>query len=234
MKYLFVFLAMAVLLSCESENGEDEDHEGDDPGLIAYFPLDSTYADESGNGIILEVHGEPEFVEGADETAFSALLLDGEDDYLVAAIGKLDTFSISMWARSYRYFVGEWPRHRSTVFDYSNKQVYGYVDGVSGATQLNFGIGAEPLTGVIPDNMYNWFHLYVAVGHEVKIYLNGSLSSAEPVEGSNAYLHEWLYLGRASEDEDIDLTYFYGPLDEIRIYKRILGQEEIDELFMKQ
>lgn len=234
MKYLFILLTMALLLSCESENEEDLDNEGSYPGLIAYFPLDSTYADESGNANLLQAHGEPEFIEGYDDKPFSAVLLDGEEDYLVATIGKPDTFSISMWARSYRYFVGEWPHWQSTVFDYSNKQVYGYIDGVSGATQISFGIESEPVTGIIPDNIYHWFHLYVSVGNDIEIYYNGSLSEKEPVEDQIAYFSENLYLGRASEDDEIELTYFYGLLDEVRIFNRILTQAEIDELSLKQ
>jgi hypothetical protein len=232
MKYLSILLALAVLLGCEHDR--DDDVVGDHGGLVAYFPLDSTYADESGNGVLLQVFGAPEFTEGSGGAPFSAVLLDGEDDYLVATVGTLDTFSISMWVRSYRYFVGEWPHWRSTVFDYSDKQVYGYIDGVSGATRLSFGIDAEPVTGIIPDNMYHWFHLYVAVDHEVNIYYNGSLSSTVSVEEARDYLSEFLYLGRASADEDLDLTYFYGPLDEIRIFNRVLDQTEIDKLFTGQ
>jgi hypothetical protein len=204
------------------------------PGLIAYFPLDSSYTDESGNDHLLLAYGAPEFNEGYDNGPGSAVILDGDDDYLVGTIGKLDTFSISMWLRSYRYFVGEWPHWRSTLFDYSNKQVYGYIDGVSGATQISCGIESEQVTGIVPDNIYDWFHLYIAVCNDVKIYINGSLSKTEPLQGTVTYLSDLIYLGRASNDDEIELTYFYGLLDEIRIFNRILDQAEIDELSMNQ
>jgi len=234
MRVLILLLAVAVMLGCESENEEDLRKEGDHPGLVAYYPLDSSFTDESGNGHLLQVYGEPEFMEGYDNEPFSALLLDGETDYLRATVGLLDSFAISMWVRSYRYFVGEWPHWRSVVFDYSNKQVCAYVDGVSGATRLNLGMESVTVAGFIPDNMYDWFHLYVDVGNELRIFYNGSLTVTEPVDDTIAYKGELLYLGRASEDDEIELTYFYGLVDEIRIYDRLLEQSEIDELSLEQ
>jgi len=232
MKYLFTWVCILGLLGCQSENPENTGEEPDPltSGLIAYFPLDSTFNDNSGNDAILQVHGTPDFADGYDSLPASAILLDGYDDYLEAAIGVLDTFTISMWIYSYRYFVGEWPHWRSTLFDYSGKQVYGFIDGVSGATQINCGIDAEPVTGIVPDNSHEWFHLVVAVSDKVQMYHNGILSNTAPLHDGTIYAGDILYLGRASQDEEIELTYFYGLLDEVRVYNRILDPQEIAEL----
>lgn len=236
MKYLVTLAGLLGLLSCQPE---DLDDNGGEPapikgGLLAYFPLDSLYTDESGNDHHLVAYGGPIFQEGYDGGSGSAVLFDGYDDYLVGNIGRLDTFSISMWLRSFRYFVGEWPHWRSTLFDYSNKQIYGFIDGVSGATQISCGIDSEPVIGIVPDNTYDWFHLYIAVGSDVKIYMNGSLSKTESLPDTVTCLSDLIFLGRASDDEEIELTYFYGLLDEIRIFNRLLDQEEIDELSANQ
>ena len=130
MKYLLLLIFVVVLLSCSDENGSDLDDIVDNSGLVAYFPLDSNYYDESGHEHLLQAFGNPEFTEGYRDEPSSAVLLDGKDDFLLGSIGDLDTFSISMWAQSYRFYVGEWPRWRSTFFDYSNKQVYGAIDGI--------------------------------------------------------------------------------------------------------
>lgn len=229
----FLFLVITIgLLSCESDNGENSGLVN--PDLLAYFPLDSNYTDVSGNDNLLQAYGIPEFAEGYRNEPSTAVLLDGENDFLVGSIGKLDTFSISMWLLSYRYYVGEWPRWRSTVFDYSNKQVYGYIDCISGATQIDCGIDSVPVAGADIENVSDWFHLYLAVSNEVKIYLNGSLMKTEPLQDKITYLSDVIYFGRASEDDDIDLTYFYGLIDEIRIFNRILDQAEIDELSLIQ
>jgi hypothetical protein len=73
----------------------------------------------------------------------------------------------------------------------------------------------------------------MAVSDDVKIYVNGSLVTTTPLPGAITYLSDTIYFGRASNDDEIELTYFYGKLDEIRIYNRILDQAEIDELLLE-
>ena len=182
----------------------------------------------------MQAFGTPEFTEGYRDESSTAVLFDGKDDFLVGTIGTLDTFSISMWIQSYRYYVGEWPYWRSTLFDYSNKQVYGAIDGISGATQIKCGMESEEVAAADIHNCTNWSHLYIAVSNDVKIYINDSLVTTTPHSGTITYLSEFIYFGRASNDDDIELTYFYGKLDEIRIFNRILDQAEIDELSLIQ
>jgi hypothetical protein len=234
MKYLLLIVFTVGFLSCQKENELDLNDDDKNSGLLAYFPLDSSYADASGNESFLEAFGSPEFAEGYMNEPSTAILLDGSEDFLVGSIGNLDTFSISMWVQSYRYYVGEWPQWRSAIFDYSNKQVYGSIDGISGATQIKCGLEYEEVEGIDIDNAGKWFHLYMAVGKDVIIYLNDSLIIRKPLQDKITYLSDIIYFGRASKDDEIDLTYFYGKLDEIRIYNRILDQEEIDELTLKQ
>ena len=238
MKYLLLLIFIVGLVNCQNEDEVDLHDKGKNLDLsnsdvIAYFPLDSSYIDESGNDNLLQPYGNPEFAEGYRNEPSTAVLLDGDDDFLVGFIGKLDTFSLSMWLLSYRYYVGEWPEWRSTVFDYSNKQVYGYIDGVSGATQLNCEVESKPVAGADIDNVNDWFHLYVAVSNDVKIYINGSLKKTVPNQDTITYLSDIIYFGRASSDDEIELTYFYGLIDEIRIFNRILDQTEIEELSSK-
>lgn len=233
MKYL-VYIVIAIGLLCCKKDVEVND-KAEDSGLLAYFPLDGNYTDESGNNNVLEVSGgNPEFVEGYKNEASTAILLNGEDDFLIASIANLDTFSISMWLESYRYFVGEWPRRRSTIFDFSNKQVYGNVDGLSGATQINCGINSEQIAGVDMGDGSKWFHFYMAASNEVKIYINGSLMLTEPIPDKMNYLSDIIYFGRASNDEEIELTYFYGKIDEIKIFNKVLNQAEIDVLSLNE
>jgi len=234
MKYLSVFILIVSFISCKDDNESKFNDEHKNSGLHAYFPLDSSYTDASGNNVFLKAFGNPDFVKGSNNEPSTAVLLNGEDDYLVAFIGKLDTFSISMWLQSNRYYVGEWPQWRSIFFDYSNKQVYGSIDGISGATQIKVGVENEEIADIYIDNCTEWFHLYIAVSNDVKIYINGNLTKTEPLRDTITYLSDSIYFGRASNDDEIILTYFYGKLDEIRIYNKILEQKEIDELSLKQ
>lgn len=234
MKYLIGLIFIVGFISCQDNNDPDLDNNDKNDGLIAYFPLDSNYIDASGNDVHLQAFGNPEFVPGYQDESSSAVLLDGEDDFLVGLIGKLETFSISMWLKSSRYYVGEWPEWRSAFFDYSNKQVYSGIDGISGATQIKGGIESEEIAAIEIDNCAEWFHLFMSVSNDVKIYLNGSLLKTESLDDTITYLNDTIYFGRASKDDDIYLTHFYGKLDEIRIFNRILDQKEIDELSYQQ
>ena len=200
-------------------------------GLVAYFPLDSNYTDASGNDNSLQAYGNPQFTEGYRDESSAAVLLDGKDDYLIGTIGKLDTFSISLWVQSYTTFVGEWPQWRSTCFDYSDKQVYSYIDGTTGATQLHCGIESVPFTDAyIAVGSNIWSHIYLAVSNELKIYIDGELGATEALQDAIVYSSDSIFFGRASSDDNIALTYLDGKLDEIRIYNRILNQDEIKEL----
>ena len=234
MKYLLILVLAVGFLSCQEVDGPDINDKGIDAGLLAYFPFDSSFNDASGNNNVLQVHGNPEFVKGFKDKPSTAILLNGKDDFLIGCIGKPDTFSISMWLQSFRYYVGEWPVWRSTVFDYSNKQVYGTIDGISGATQIKCGIESEEFAGADIANCVDWFHLYISVSDDVKIYLDDSLAKTSPLQDKITFLNDTIYFGRASDDEEIKLTYFYGKLDEIRIFNRILDQAEIKELSSRE
>ena len=228
---IIVLIFTVYLFSCSDEglNNSGNNKETINNGLVAYFPLDSSFMDASGNNNSLQTYGNPKFTEGYRNASATAVSLDGKDDYLISSIGKLDTFSISMWLLTYKNYVGEWPRWRSTCFDYSNKQVYGYIDGSTGATQLHCGIESASVTETyIPNNI--WSHIYVAVSNNLEIYIDGELDTTEALQNTMVYSSDSIFFGRASSDDDIYLTYFEGKLDDIRIYNRILNQEEIEEL----
>ncbi|MBN1184751.1 MAG: LamG domain-containing protein [Bacteroidales bacterium] len=239
MKYLIFIVFTGLLVGCQYENELDLYYSGESvdsltSSLVAYFPLDGNFDDVSGNNSLLRAYGEPEFTEGYTEDPYTAISLDGENDFLVGFIGKLDTFSISMWLLSNISYAYEWPAWRSTFFDYSNKQVYGYIDGVTGATQFHCGIESETVLEEDIDNCIgNWFHVYMEVSDDVKMYINGQLRKIKPLQDTSDYWSDIIYFGRASYDDEMELTYFNGKFDEIRVYNRVLNSVEIKELSSK-
>lgn len=230
---IIVLIFTACLLGCSDKGVNDSGNNTGtlNDGLVAYFPLDSNYTDASGNDNSLQAYGNPQFTEGYRGESSAAVLLDGKDDYLVGTIGKLDTFSISLWVQSYTTFVGEWPQWRSTCFDYSDKQVYSYIDATTGATQLHCGIESVPVADAyIAVGSNVWSHIYIAASNELKIYIDGELGATEALQDAIVYSSDSIFFGRASSDDNIELTYLDGKLDEIRIYNRILNQDEIGQL----
>jgi hypothetical protein len=230
--YTLFLMVLLFVINCSDDNSlnNTDNITGTlNKGLVAWFPLDSNYTDASGNDNSLQAYGNPEFAEGYSDES-SAILLDGQEDYLVGSIDKLDIFSISMWLLTSKSYVGEWPRWRSTCFDYSDKHVYGYIDGSTGATQLHCGIESASVAAAYIPGYNTWTHMYMAVSNDLKIYINGQLDTTEVLQDSMVYSSEIIYFGRASSDDEIELTYFEGKLDDIRIYNRVLSQEEIEQL----
>ena len=237
MRYLVFLILAGIMLSCQYENELDLYYSGEgtdsiNADLVAYFPLDGDFSDTSGNNMLLQAYGDPEFARGKDG-ASQAVVLDGIDDFLVSFIGKLDTFSISMWFLSNIGYASGGIPLRSTFFDYSNKQVYGYIDGISGATQIYCGIKSESVVEQeIEETMGAWYHVCVSVGDDLEMYLDGTLVKIKPIQDTLTYWSDIIYFGRASYDEEVDLTYFNGRLDEIRIYNRTLNVAEVRELLL--
>lgn len=230
--YTLFLMVSLFILRCSDDNGLDNTGNINgtlNDGLVAWFPLDSNYTDASGNDNSLQAYGNPEFTEGYSNES-SAILLDGQEDYLVGSIGKLDTFSISMWLLTNKSYVGEWPKWRSTCFDYSERQVYGYIDGSTGATQLHCGIDTASVAAAYTPGYNTWSHMYMAVSNDLKIFIDGQLDTTQTLPHTMVYSSETIYFGRASSDDAIELTYFEGKLDDIRIYNRVLSQEEIEQL----
>jgi len=239
MKYLGIIFLVFSIAGCQYENEEDLYYSGEsadslNAGLVAYFPLDGDYNDTSGNNCELSAFGDPGFAEGFRGVPSTAIILDGIDDFLIAFIGKLDTFSISMWILSNIRFAYENPQLQAVFFDYSNKEVYGYIDGISGATEVHCGVNSSTITsedmGEVKDT---WYHIYIGVTDEVELYINGRLRKIEPFEDTLNYWSDIIYFGRASYDDDMANTFFSGILDEIKVYNRILNPVEIRELSMK-
>ena len=224
------------MISCQYENEQELYYSGEaadsiNADLVAYFPLDGDFNDASGNNNLMQAFGDPEFSEGKDGTSL-AVLLDGSDDFLISFLGKLDTFSISMWFLSnIGYASGGLKR---SLFDYSNKQVFGYIDGVSGATELHCGLRAESFEQQdIGESMGFWYHVCMSVGDELEMYINGNLQKIKPINDTLRYWGDIIYFGRASYDDEIDLTFFNGKLDEIRVYNRTLNAIEVRELLLQ-
>lgn len=96
---------------------------------------------------------------------------------------------------------------------------------------VNCNVGDEiPVNDEIEDIIGNWYHLCVSVSNEIKLYVNGQLKRTQKLYGEVEFLGDLIYFGHASEDEELDLTFLNGRLDEIRIYNRTLKFKEITAL----
>jgi len=203
-------------------------------GLVAYYPFNGNADDESGNvnhgtvqGAILtdDRLGNPE----------SAYFFDGIDDSIIVPdspdFDMATTVTFSAWANPYSVLIGG---RGHTIF---RKVVGGYEDKqlrindteeasfyVWGATHpsLYAGEGTTPLN--------TWTHIAATYnGSIAKIYINGVLMNSMSASGDVGDSYSKLYIGGDPDHPPYE-RWLHGAIDEIRIYNRVLSDEEISDL----
>ncbi len=197
-------------------------------GLEAYYPFNGNALDASGNGRHGTLTGdstEPTLVPDKDGTADSAYDFDGIDDRIDTADFDLpDTFSISM---------------RVDPDDPSGKDIILSKNDIGGNTIFLFGFVGNEYVVEIRDTcrlptapISGWHHLAVVVENDgaasdITLYRNGSVLWTDQIAAVAGDMtgkawsigHHWV--GDTARD------HFDGRIEEVRIYSRALGPEEI-------
>jgi PKD repeat protein len=211
-----------------------------DSGLLAHYPLDSDAIDISDN----QNHG---FVHGAtpskDRFGISnkSLLFDGTYNYIeipVTRIGGLNTYSYSVWIKP------------NGIPDNYSGMVYSIGDVTGGVCQAfvfqptstfyaaSYNIGNNPQqsnskSGVMePDH---WKHIVVTRDMSyIKLYIDNQLI---PIQSNSMVNNQVANYGNPSRgiiggrsNLSVD-SFFYGEIDDMRIYNRCLNNSEISQLF---
>ncbi|MDM8560353.1 LamG-like jellyroll fold domain-containing protein [Candidatus Parabeggiatoa sp. HSG14] len=205
-----------------------------DDKLVAYYPFNGNARDESGNNH----HGR---VRGAYLTkdrygkSKSAYFFDGKNDYILIR----DNSSLRMTAND-NLTVSFWVYRNSTPRYPSNVQVVlakgadgsknGYLFSWAGGTfivnkgrryQLSKSLKTKRwyfITGVI-DNR----------AKTLKYYVNGELVATRIIPTRLVGNYASLMIGK---NPGRPKASFYGKVDDIRIYKRVLSSKEIQQLFV--
>jgi hypothetical protein len=199
-------------------------------GLIGYWQFDEKkghelVVDKSGMGNHGKLYGQ---VDRIKEKFGSALEFGGDADYVeiidpgVSALDVTKDFSISLWIKRRTNRPGE---------EWFVSKPGSYAWKISGNTPY-FHIYTPFLNNIEPTPLDpgGWHHLvaiYDFSGQVVKIYLDGELDSIHSVRGEIADSDESLIFGHP---DDACLN---GLLDEVQIYNRALGEEEILDLYQK-
>jgi hypothetical protein len=249
--YSFLILSLFILSACKKECPKTEDPEVTctinlDKGLMAYYPFNGNFNDESGNGN----HGVA--MNGAYLTTDflgrqnKAAGFDGVNDYIIVTDnGKLNSDSITV---SLRLFVNNTNRRQTFVnrVDFSSGAASSYGLGQSLATtnQFDFSVSNSSQdcsaihvydpSGIVssPETMQagRWYHMLTTFGNgEQRLYIDGVLKATKSTSfktlkkcsASKLVIGGWL---------NSDIISIDGKLDEIRLYNRVLSDCEINEL----
>ncbi len=191
-------------------------------GLMAYYPFDGKTRDESLNNF----HGKPEGIKFTEDKERDYVAVFDGDDYVVLPTAedmhlRDHDFTISAWIKIYP--------NENTDNSIIGNTVSSYQEGLHFTIRNKkpyFGFYSNDVQGntKIEDN--EWYHVvcrYNKLNGEQAIFVNGKLDSKSfghpPYQGK-----EELIVGNASLSWP---AFFVGEIDDLTIWDRTLGDEEI-------
>ena len=196
-------------------------------GLVGYYPFNGNADDESGN----ENHG---FVYGATliEDKFGNIgsaynfvrITDASGDYIRLPVNinpnSMSQITIVAWAK----INSEHLEAGQAVISNDN---YGWDRAILNWYDNGWGIvDGAGLTGYHPVSLNEWYFLVGIYNHEtglVRLQVNNTVYEGSGYPGIGSTITN---IGRTSHNT----AYFDGSIDEVRIYNRVLSEEEITEL----
>lgn len=245
-RIVIIFLAVALITGSMGVRAGIED------GLVGYWAFNEgsggTAWDSSGNGNHGTIHG-ASYVEGVDGGALS---FDGVNDYVVVTddpvlnFGQRQDFSLAAWFKA----KPDQLSYQGTLLAKLNppsgipRRTYGYsllVRGLrdetnKGKTGVWMGDGdvntAGITLGLYSHRTYdddNWHHVAATIDRDsaATIYIDGRFANSIDISdlaGIDQSYPENLEIGREGV---LDVYFFNGLMDEIRIYDRVLSCDDI-------
>ena len=207
--------------------------------LMAYYPFDGDANDASGNDNHGTIHGATLTTDRFGK-ADSAYHFDGEDDYIEVPDAKpLDlTFaaSISVWL----LYEPQPTQDFYTILEKSDPERGGHSrygmwirnDIAEFCVQpADINMPQRCLDSEIPLEPQQWHHIVgTSDGGTLRIYIDGEFAGEREFPRSAISQNTFeLFIGTDLYSDGV--VYTTGALDEIRIYKRALSEEEILMLF---
>jgi hypothetical protein len=177
--------------------------------------------DSSGNGNNGTLTNRPRWDDGKFG---SALEFDGAADIIqLPDMGHSETVTIEVWLKAYSF-----PQYAGLVSaPTSDPGMVHFKLRSSRAVSVDKRDNANSLDSP-PINPEEWVHALFTcdtIKDEVRLYVNGELIGTD-VPGPTPVDMTGLMIGREKGDR-----YFHGVLDEVRIYNRVLSEDEINQNF---
>lgn len=216
------------------------------PGPLAYYPLDGSGAEVTGNNINLSAIGEPTYVASMSAGLGQALSVDGVNDALVGAgfvHSTTGAITLSAWARATTRVP-----HGSIFKNWNGQFHFGIDGGLAGPVGVlsNFinltGIGGQP--SVAASTLFpvgQWTHVAVVVNsatQQQRLFMNGTLVATASFSGTLRDnpcpgLGIGVKANCAGTNADIGNVpgFWHGELDEVAAWDQALTDSQIAELY---
>lgn len=195
-------------------------------GLVAYYPLNGSAIDASGNGnngVAHNISFAPDRYEASGKAG--AFAGDAASNITVDST-KLNfsgDFSVSVWINPTAGSGTEGPRVFSTA---------GYEVTLDLPSLLvNFGAGDALVKSSIPAAAGAWTHVAaIRTDNQLKLYLNGSAAGSSTISHPPDYSR--IFTPKIGGNSGADLDSYGGLIDDLRLYNRALTKEEVNALFL--
>jgi hypothetical protein len=204
-----------------------------DPDLVGHWKLDdgsgTIAVDSSGNGNDGTLQGDPQWVTGQID---GALEFDGNGDYVDCGNDSIfditEEITLTVWVNAndlnngeHNCWLGKGDNTYAIKHQSGNNLEFFIYDGTWHST--NYTTNIESLNG-------EWHHMAGTYdGNALKFYLDGVLSVTTTYASSIGTATHNVTLGENSQQTG---RYFDGMLDDARIYRRALTQEEIMDVLL--
>jgi hypothetical protein len=204
-------------------------------GLVAYFSFEGNADDLSGNNF----HGS---IQGARPTADrfgnqnGAYLFDGTDDFISLgnveemSFGGAESYTIAAWVRANERTEGT----NIIVSKWNGGVLAGWYLGVTDERKAISYRNVVPWATtteeeVTADEFVHLITSYDGEARELMLYINGELVKTQPF-GTHPYDQRTPVLIGALHSRNAVANFYQGVIDDIRIYDRLLNEEEITYL----
>ncbi len=213
--------------------------------LIAWYKFNNSLNDFSGNNFNATFNGSPVYVNDRLNTANSSLSFNGTTGRTSSLITKpeydnLNEFTYTAWVKmntlnNINYYTvlldktSSNGNHHMYVYTGNDGSIYFYALDAGQNTGGYFY--SNP--GAIIANA--WTHIAVTfkAGNSTKLFVNGTELSASNVAAYNTLLsfnNRELTLGAFKNNSSSYSYLFNGSMDDVRLYKRALTQQEINDI----
>jgi len=195
--------------------------------LIAYYLFDGNALDQSGNqnnGICNFV----EFIEDRNGNISSAISFNGHNSSVSippnGLLNLTDNFSIVFWIK----FYSSNNNHHIIVKGDNSTREYS-ITGVNNKIQFNKQCEQGIVESLTTLELNKWYFVAITYSNFIgKIYINGKYESEGRLKSGFQAANSGLTIG--TFPNSTGSWTLNGALDELRFYKRVLSEDEIDRL----
>lgn len=225
---LFIHLGQAMCFQFSSDS------------LIAFYPFNGDARDESGNDYNGTVNGATLTTDRFGE-ANKAYEFDGTNDWIsignVANLGTSD-FTVAAWINIYSFQQNKVLNKGLTSVGTPPNSGYGLRNGYNFDEEIEFQLCCEGVSGNLTNydkaQLNTWYYITGTREREnVSFFVNGrKVSNSKTAIIYNTDTDIPLAIGALDRRPVASVgEYFHGKIDDVRIYKRALSEQEITTLY---